>query len=35
MQGCRRSGHAYDAAECQMSIAEFLADTQERQDIVE
>ena len=35
MQGCRRSGHVYDEAECQMSIAEFLADTQERRDIVE
>lgn len=35
MQGFRRSGHAYDEAECQMSIAEFMADTQERQDIVE
>jgi len=35
MQGCRRSGHVYDEAECQMSIAEFLADSQERRDIVE
>ena len=35
MQGFRRSGHVYDEAECQMSIAEFMADTQERQDIVE
>jgi hypothetical protein len=34
MQGFRRSGHVYDEAECQMSIAEFMADTQERQDIV-
>ena len=35
MQGFRRSGHVYDASECQMSIAEFMADTQERYDIVE
>ena len=35
MQGCRRSGHAYDEAECQMSITEFLADTQERRNIDE
>jgi hypothetical protein len=35
MQGCRRSGHVYDKAECQMSIAEFMADIQERRDIVE
>jgi len=35
MQGCRRSGHVHDEAECQMSIAEFMADTQERQEIVE
>ena len=24
MQGFRRSGHVYDVAECQMSIAEFM-----------
>ena len=35
MQGFRRSGHVYDEAECQMSIAEFMADTRERDDIVE
>ena len=35
MQGFRRSGHAYDESECQMSIAEFMADTRERYDIVE
>ena len=35
MQGFRRSGHVYDEAECQMSIAEFMANTQERCDIVE
>ena len=35
MQGFRRSGHVYDDAECQMSIAEFMADTRERDDIVE
>jgi hypothetical protein len=35
MQGFRRSGYVYDEAECQMSIAEFMADTQERYDIVE
>jgi hypothetical protein len=29
MQGFRRSEHDYDETECQMSIAEFLADTQE------
>ena len=33
MQGFRRSGPVYDESECQMSIAEFMADTQERQDI--
>ena len=33
MQGFRRSGHVYDESECQMSIAEFMADTQERYDI--
>ena len=31
MQGFRRSGQVYDEAECQMSIAEFMAE-QERCD---
>ena len=35
MQGFRRSGSVHDEAECQMSIAEFMADTRERDDIVE
>ena len=35
MQGFRRSGPIHDEAECQMSIAEFMADTRERDDIVE
>ena len=35
MQGFRRSGHVHDESECQMSIAEFMADTRERYDIVE
>jgi hypothetical protein len=35
MQGFRRSGHAHDEAECEMSIAEFMADTQERNDIAD
>ena len=35
MQGFRRSGHVYGESECQMSIAEFMADTRERYDIVE
>ena len=35
MQGFRRSGPVYDESECQMSIAEFMADTRERHDIVE
>lgn len=35
MQGFRRSGHVFDGAECEMSIAEFLADTQEHADIVD
>ncbi len=35
MQGFRRSGHVHDEAECEMSIAEFMADTQERHDIVD
>ena len=34
MQGFRRSGPVYDVAEGEMSIAEFMADTQER-DIVD
>ena len=35
MQGFRRSGHVHDESECQMSIAEVMADTRERHDIVE
>jgi hypothetical protein len=35
MQGFRRSGHIHDEAECEMSIAEFMADTQERPGIVQ
>jgi hypothetical protein len=35
MQGFRRSGPVYDEAESQMSIDEFMADTRERNDIVE
>ena len=35
MQGFRRSGPVYDESECQMSIAEFMADTRERHDKVE
>ena len=35
MQGFRRSGPVYDVAEGDMSIAEFMADTQERDDIVD
>ncbi len=35
MQGLRRSSHVYDEAECEMSIAEFMADTQERDDIAD
>ena len=35
MQGFRRSGHGHDEAECQVSIAEFMADMQERFDIGE
>jgi hypothetical protein len=35
MQGFRRSGHVYDEAESQMSVDEFMADTRERNDIVE
>jgi hypothetical protein len=34
MQGSRRSGPVYDVAECEMSIAEFMADAHER-DIVD
>jgi len=35
MQGFRRSGPVYDVAEGEMSIAEFMADTQVRDDIVD
>ena len=35
MQGFRRSGHVHDEAECGMSIAEFMADTQDRYEIVD
>ena len=35
MQGFRPSGPVYDVAEGEMSIAEFMADTQERDDIVD
>jgi hypothetical protein len=35
MQGFRRSGHVYDVAEGEMSIAEFMANTREGQDTVE
>jgi hypothetical protein len=35
MQGFRRSGHVHDEAECEMSIAEFMAGAQERSDIVD
>jgi hypothetical protein len=35
MQGFRRSGHVHDEAECEMSIAEFMAGAQERNDIVD
>jgi hypothetical protein len=35
MQGFRRSGHRHDEAECEMSIAEFMANTRERYDIVD
>jgi hypothetical protein len=35
MQGFRRSGPVYDVAEGEMSIAEFMADKQERDDIVD
>jgi hypothetical protein len=33
MQGLRPSGHVYDESESQMSIDEFMADTQERRGI--
>jgi hypothetical protein len=33
MQGFRRSGHVHDEAECEMSIAEFISDNQERNGI--
>ena len=32
MQGLRRSGHVHDEAECQMSIAEFMAEQELQQD---
>jgi hypothetical protein len=32
MQGLRRSGHVHDEAECQMSIAEFMAEQGLQQD---
>jgi hypothetical protein len=32
MQGFRRSGHVHDEAECQMSIAEFMAEQKLQQD---
>jgi hypothetical protein len=35
MQGLRCAGPVHDEAECQMSIAELMADTRERDDIVE
>jgi hypothetical protein len=35
MQGFRRSGHVHDEAECEMSIAEFMAGAQERNDVVD
>jgi len=35
MQGFRRSGHVHDEAECGMSIAEFMVDAQERNDIAD
>jgi hypothetical protein len=35
MQGFRRSGHDHDEAECEMSIAEFMVNAQERGDIVD
>ncbi|MEP7181309.1 MAG: hypothetical protein ABI886_03870 [Betaproteobacteria bacterium] len=35
MQQFRRSGHDYDEAECHLAIDEFMAEMQERFDIVE
>jgi hypothetical protein len=35
MQGFRSSGPVYDVAEGEMSIAEFMADTHGRDDIVD
>ena len=35
MQGFRRSGHVHDEAECEMSIAEYMVDARERDDIVD
>ena len=35
MQGFRGSGPVYDVAEGEMSIAEFMANTKERDDIVD
>ena len=35
MQEFRRSGPIHDEAECAMSITEFMADTQERNEIVD
>ena len=35
MQGFRPSGPVYDVAEGEMSISEFMADTQGRDDIVD
>ena len=35
MQAFRRSGYVHDEAECEMSITEFMADAQERNDIVD
>lgn len=32
MQGFRRSGHEHDEAECQMSIAEFMAEQEPQHD---
>jgi hypothetical protein len=35
MQGFRRSGYVHDEAESEMSITEFMADAQQRSDIVD
>ena len=35
MQGFRHSGYIHDEAECEMSITEFMADAQQRNDIVD